>query len=156
MFESLWCDPWIQPIRIQNRKADGQEESRKFSTSINLTRKIAKTKTVKMVDDFWLFCLFTTSTDLEKLLNWSKMSKSMRKSCRPSSYTLPVRVWCLVVQLSTQSWRNFSSALKMWCDAQSKQNDVRRTPALIEGAKIQNRFLFVTIKCQLSNRSDKM
>ena len=53
MFESLWCDPWIQPIRIQNRKAV-QEESRKLVDVDQFDEKTLcfspKKTNVKMVD----------------------------------------------------------------------------------------------------------
>ena len=53
MFESLWCDPWIQPIRIQNRKAV-QEESRKLVDVDQFDEKTLcfspKKTTVKMVE----------------------------------------------------------------------------------------------------------
>jgi hypothetical protein len=57
MFESLWCDPWIQPIRIQNRKADGEEESRKFSNVDQFDEKNRQNKkTVKNIAQKTTLC----------------------------------------------------------------------------------------------------
>ena len=68
-----------------------KKKAENLSTSINLTKKRCVFLPKKQPSKWWILLIH----DLEKLLNWLKMSKSMRKSKLQASHTLlPVRVWC--------------------------------------------------------------